>query len=349
MDIKDAPKLLYVAHKYGLDGLEEKCVRSLEHGISVENVCFIIRQAYKFEESELKKKCLDFIFHQPKDVLKSSAFCELPEPLVREVMQADDLDAKEDVIFEALQRWSEMECLRTDMMPSPKNQRRVIGGMLYNVRFTLLSANFFNNNVVKSEILSHEEMKDLCDFRAGKTNEVKRFKTESRSIGENQTLHWRFGPVSCIHGDETAISFSASRPVLVEGVQIDASVYDEETYDVDLAIFDTSNKELARIKTKIEVKKKSPYYKVTFTAYPKIDKGYKYTVILKIQRSHGYYGTSGKSNLPLRGTSSTYVNSEGDFAKVLTRTDQVPTILLKPYIPPAPPQPPANDGGSGRR
>ncbi|XP_033748459.1 BTB/POZ domain-containing protein 2-like isoform X1 [Pecten maximus] len=332
VDTKNASYLLYAARKYGIDALEEKCVRILEHGITIENVCEVVRQAYQFDEHELKKKCLDFIFHHPKDILRSNNFSDLPDPVVREIIQADELAVKEEIVFDALLRWSEMECMRQELPVTGRNQRRIIGGMLKYIRFPLMPTPYLNSFVFRSDILSHEEIRDIGDYFSGKSEGETKFKFEKRSLGDNQVLHWRFGPVSCIHNEETAISFSASRQVLVQGVQIDGSVYSNEIYEADLSIFDTSNKELGKVKTKLDIKKNN-FYDVLFHAAPRIDKGYKYTVILKIQGTHGYYGTSGKSSLPLRDSSSTVVNPDGEFSRIITNKNQVPAILVKPYIP----------------
>ncbi|XP_060075628.1 BTB/POZ domain-containing protein 6-like [Ylistrum balloti] len=332
VDLKNAPYLLYAARKYGIDALEEKCVRILERGISVENVCEVIRQAYQFDEHELKKKCLDFIFRHPKEVLRSNNFSDLPDPVAREIIQADELAVKEEVVFDALMRWSEMECMRQELPVTGRNQRRIIGGMLKYIRFPLMSTNYINNDVLRSDILNTDEVRDIREYFSGKSDGETKFKSEKRSAGENHVLHWRFGPVSCIHNEETAISFSASRQVLVYGVQIDGSAYSDEIYDADLSIFDTSNKELGKVKRKLDIKKNN-LYDVLFNAAPKIDKGYKYTVILKIQGTHGYFGTSGKSSPPLRDSSPTVVYPDGEFTRIITNKNQVPAILVKPYIP----------------
>ncbi|XP_052073373.1 BTB/POZ domain-containing protein 6-like isoform X1 [Mytilus californianus] len=332
IDTKTAASLLYAARKYGLNGLEDKCTRALEHGILGDNVCFILDQAYKFDNDELKKKCLDFIFHQPKIVLKSSSFCDLAHQCVFEIISSNELDAEEDAIFEAVMRWSEIECLRQEMMNSSKNQRKVLGRLMYQVRFPLMNEAFFNKTVIQSDLLTRDEIIHLRNFFTGKEKHSKHFMTTKRVTGENLVLHWRFGPVSCIHNEETAISFSSSIEILVEGVRVDCSIFEDEFYDADLSLFDVNNKEMARTKRRIDVRNKSSLVNVTFHAAPKIDKGYKHTIILKVQGSHGYYGASGRSNLQLHGSVPTCVNPEGDFTKVIMRKDQVPAILVRPVI-----------------
>lgn len=332
VETKTAAPLLYAARKYGITGLEDKCTRVLEHAIISDNVCFILEQADKFDNVELKKKCLDFIFHQPRVVLRSSSFCDLPFQCVLDIISSDYIDATEDSIFDAVLRWSEIECLRQELLNSPKNQRRVIGKLLYQIRFPLINESYFNKTVVKSDILTKDEIIHLYNFYSGKEQHSKHFISTKRQTGENLVLHWRFGPVSCIHNEETAISFSTSIEILIEGVQVDCSIYEDDFYDADLALFDVNNKEMARTKRRIDVRNKSSLVNVTFHAAPKIDKGYKHTVILKVQGSHGYYGASGRSNLQLHGSASTCVNPEGDFTKVIMRKDQVPALLVKPII-----------------
>ncbi|CAG2233733.1 BTBD1_2 [Mytilus edulis] len=296
IDTKTA-SLLYAARKYGLNGLEDKCTRALS-----------------------------------MIVLKSSSFCDLAHQCVLEIISSNELDAAEDAIFEAVMRWSEIECLRQEMLNSSKNQRKVLGRILYQVRFPLMNEAFFNKTVIHSDLLTRDEIIHLRNFFTGKEIHSKHFMTTKRVTGENLVLHWRFGPVSCIHNEETAISFSSSIEILVEGVRVDCSIFEDEFYDADLALFDVNNKEMARTKRRIDVRNKSSLINVTFHAAPKIDKGYKHTIILKVQGSHGYYGASGRSNLQLHGSVPTCVNPEGDFTKVIMRKDQVPAILVKPVI-----------------
>ncbi|KAK3084888.1 hypothetical protein FSP39_020808 [Pinctada imbricata] len=332
VEAKNALPLLYAARKYCLAGLESKCVRVMQHGITVDNVCHMYKQADKFDELELKKKCLEFIIHHSKDILKSVSFTELPFHLVKEIVKSDELECKEDVICDAVLRWSEMECLRNEVIVCAQNQRYFLGGILYYLRLPLLDEHYFNKIIIKADILSPEESRNLRKYFNGVDTEVKRFKTSKRTAGDNLTLNWRFGPVSCIHNEETAISFTASHDVLVEGVQIDGSGYEEDQYDVTIHILDIENRDLAKTRQRIHISKKQKIHKVVFPAAPKVDKGYKYIVMVKVQGQHNYYGASGRSHLHLQSQTPTMINPEGDFSRTVTKKDQVPAILVKPYI-----------------
>jgi hypothetical protein len=100
----------------------------------------------------------------------------------------------------------------------------------------------------------------------------------------------------------SCLSFCRNEMFRVLFFSVDCSIYEDDFYDADLALFDMNNKEMARTKRRIDVRNKSSLVNVTFHAAPKIDKGYKHTVILKVQGSHGYYGASGRSNLQLHGS-----------------------------------------------
>ncbi|CAG2201969.1 BTBD1_2 [Mytilus edulis] len=337
---------LVMAHKYVM--ISRSCVfYAMLHGLMAENADEYI--SIPDIDKETFKQMLEFIYSDDVKidtktaaslymqqgstiVLKSSSFCDLAHQCVLEIISSNELDAAEDAIFEAVMRWSEIECLRQEMLNSSKNQRKVLGRILYQVRFPLMNEAFFNKTVIHSDLLTRDEIIHLRNFFTGKEIHSKHFMTTKRVTGENLVLHWRFGPVSCIHNEETAISFSSSIEILVEGVRVDCSIFEDEFYDADLALFDVNNKEMARTKRRIDVRNKSSLINVTFHAAPKIDKGYKHTIILKVQGSHGYYGASGRSNLQLHGSVPTCVNPEGDFTKVIMRKDQVPAILVKPVI-----------------
>ncbi|XP_022336931.1 BTB/POZ domain-containing protein 6-like isoform X3 [Crassostrea virginica] len=330
VETKNAIEILYSARKYGITGLEEKCRRVLEHGLTTQNVCNILQEADKFDELTLKNKCLEYIWHQPKDILRSSSFGNLSASLVKEIIQSDKLDAKEEVVFDAALQWSEQECLRNGVIVSPPNQRRYLGGILYYIRIPVLETGYYNKTVVKSDILSIEEKKSMQNYFSGVMKDVKRFRTDKRSKGENQTLHWRFGPVNCMHNETTAIAFSSSREVFIDGVELDGTGYDEEHYDVFLNIYDMDNQEKAKCKEKIAINKKKQSYQVKFPAPPIVSKGFTYTIILKIQAEHRYYGASGRSNLNKTDSHPAYINPEGEFTRLIVKKDQVPAILVRP-------------------
>ncbi|XP_061166407.1 BTB/POZ domain-containing protein 6-like [Saccostrea echinata] len=332
VEAKNAIQILYSARKYGITGLEEKCRRVLEHGLNTHNVCDILQEAHKFDESTLKKKCLEYIWHQPKEILRSGSFGNLHASLVKEIIKSEKLDAKEEVVFDAALRWSEQECLRNGVIVSPQNQRHYLGGILYYIRVPVLEASYYHKTVVKSDILSAEERKILQNYFSGTNTDVKKFRTDKRSKGENQTLHWRFGPVNCMHNETTAIAFSSSREVFIDGVEIDGTGYDEEHYDVFLNIYDMDNQEKAKCKDKLVINKKQQSYQIKFPAPPIVSKGFTYTVILKIQAEHRYYGASGRSNLNKTDSQPAYINPEGEFTKLVVKKDQVPAILVRPFL-----------------
>lgn len=332
VDTTNAIQILYSARKYGITGLEEKCRRVLEHGLTTSNVCNILHEADKFDELTLKNKCLEYIWHQPKDILRSSSFGNLSATLVKEIIQSDKLDAKEEVVFDAALRWSEQECLRNGVIVSPQNQRRYLGGILYYIRIPAVEASFYTKTVIKSDILTTEERKSLQNYFSGVNKDVKRFRTDKRSKGENQTLHWRFGPVNCMHNETTAIAFSSSRDVFIDGVELDGTGYDEEHYDVFLNVYDMDNQEKAKCKERFVINKKKQTYQIKFSSPPVVSKGFTYTVILKIQAEHRYYGASGRSNLNKTDSQPAYINPEGEFTRLVVKKDQVPAILVRPFV-----------------
>lgn len=330
VDSKNALDMLYAAKKYSIQGLIDVCIRCLESYMNAQNVCNILEQAYFFDELELKRKALEFIFHQPKDVMISSAFNDLTPPCLMEVIRSDELDAKEEDIFEAVLRWADNECIQQEVDVNGRSRRHVLGRLMYFIRFPLMEPKYFREKVCSHDLLTSEEKSAVIQWYGNRNRSAYLFSSNARSLGENIIVHWRYGPVSTISSESTAISFSASTDVLIDGVVMYSSSYEEDVYDVTLSVHAPDNKQVSSVTKKIDIKKQTPSYEVTFQAASKLKKRLNYTVILKVQRSGGYYGASGRSTLAWHGVKPTVINPGGGSSRTAADKEQIPGVLVRP-------------------
>ncbi|KAL5016240.1 hypothetical protein ScPMuIL_005829 [Solemya velum] len=330
VDSKNAQDMLYAAKKYSIQGLIDVCIRCLESTMNANNVCSILEQAYFFDELELKRKCLEFIFHQPKDVIMSSAFNDLTPPCLMEVVRSDELDAKEESIFEAVLRWADNECIQQEVDVNSRNRRSVLGRLLYFIRFPLMEPKYFREKVCDLDLLTSDEKSAVIQWHSNRNRSSYLFSSNARSLGENIIFHWRYGPVSTITSESTAISFSASTDVLIDGVVMYSSSYEEDVYDVTLSVHAPDNKQVSSVTKKLDIKKQTPSYEVTFVAASKLTKRLNYTIIVKVQRSGSYYGASGRSTLAWHGVKPTVINPGGGSSKTAAEKEQIPGLLVRP-------------------
>ena len=104
--------VLYLAKKYIVPSLAEKCVEFLETNLAVENLFVVLEQALHFDEEKLEKKCWDMIDMQTSEAIFSDVFTEISQSTLVEFLKRESLNVKEVDVFKAVVKWSEVKCLR---------------------------------------------------------------------------------------------------------------------------------------------------------------------------------------------------------------------------------------------
>lgn len=135
----DAYETLYVARKYLVTGLTQRCLQRLKARMSAKNVCLILSYA---DDQETVKRCLVYIYRYPKEVLKSDGFKELTLENVRTIVASNKFGVREEDIFDSLISWSERECQRRDLDILPENQYKVLGDTLQLIRYGRMDRNY---------------------------------------------------------------------------------------------------------------------------------------------------------------------------------------------------------------
>ena len=74
---ENAIGVLYLAKKYLISSLAEKCCEILEASIKPENVFAVLEQAIQFDEKELEEKSWDVVLKKTQECLNSEAFCDI--------------------------------------------------------------------------------------------------------------------------------------------------------------------------------------------------------------------------------------------------------------------------------
>lgn len=174
--------MLYAAKKFAVGGLSSLCFSYLDSEMSVENVCKILEQAHIYNESGLHNKCLGFILNHGWEVLKTPAFTELCPDCLGLIVKSDDLKSSEEDVFEAVISWSTNECKRQKFQPTDENRRRVLGSLLYLIRFPALDVVYFTQKVSFREILSNEEAVSIFQYFHGEDQQLpNRFNRNERN------------------------------------------------------------------------------------------------------------------------------------------------------------------------
>ena len=71
---ENAIGVMYLAKKYLIPSLAEKCSKVLEEKVKADNVFMVLEQAIKFDEKKLEEKCWDIVSTETLECINSVAF-----------------------------------------------------------------------------------------------------------------------------------------------------------------------------------------------------------------------------------------------------------------------------------
>ncbi|CAB3993538.1 BTB POZ domain-containing 6 [Paramuricea clavata] len=218
--------VLYLAKKYIVPFLAQKCVEFLEANLAVENVSTVLQQALQFDEKKLEEKCLELIDLKTSEAVASDAFTGVNEATLAHILKRDSLNVKEVDLFKAVLKWSEAECSRKAIEANAKNKRTTMGNAIYQIRFASMTLQDFGQNVSQSGILTLEEMVLFYEKFSGveRTSEVWNM-SETRAKEDILLRCCRFdsyGVMLCntVSTWENALGISFSKPVKFHGVRL---------------------------------------------------------------------------------------------------------------------------------
>ena len=154
--------VLYLAKKYLVPSLAERCVEFLRKNLDASNAFSILSHAQKFKEKDLENRCWQVVEVQTEEALASDDFVVIERSLVESVVKREKLNVKEVELFKAVDRWAEKKIENQGIGSDGNAKRRIIGEeILKEIRFPLMSQKEFVSFVVDSNILSMQEIVNM--------------------------------------------------------------------------------------------------------------------------------------------------------------------------------------------
>ena len=218
--------VLYLAKKYLVPSLADKCTEYLQEHLEASNVFSVLPQAQKFEDKDLEERCWEVIETQTENALMSEGFVTLERSVVESVVKRERLNVKEVELFKAVDHWATKEVERQRHIPDGVVKRRILGEEIVKaIRFPVpvMSQKEFAS-VLDCDILTKEEivlmMKHYSGFglesslpfmnaiRTVLLHRVYRFEKPGGT-----DLSWGYS------GQPDAINLTVSKPVMLHGVQ----------------------------------------------------------------------------------------------------------------------------------
>ena len=236
--------MLYLAKKYIVTSLADRCVEFLMDILAVENAFVLLEQAIEFDEKELEAKCWELVDLKTTDVVAAEGFTDISGATLATLLKRQTLKVNEVDLFKAVIKWSEAECSRKEIEANAKNKRIVMGNAIYHIRFASMTAQEFAQNVSQSGILTPEEIILFYDKFCGVERKSETWNMSERKASEEKLLRFCRFRVYGAHlvfnvdqfaTEQHALGVSFSKPVKIYGVRLLGSEGAE--YNVKLEVF----------------------------------------------------------------------------------------------------------------
>ncbi len=185
-------QVLYLAKKYMLPSLADKCTEYLGKNLDASNVFHVLPDAQKYEEKDLVNRCWEVIDKQADEAVTSDGFVTIERSVLEELVERDSLTVKEVELFKAVDCWATKECERQGLAAEGSVKRRILGERIVKaIRFPVMEQKEFAKDVLDCDILTKKELCDMVKY----FNSVLTFPvgfSEVRRAGFPQRT-WRFG------------------------------------------------------------------------------------------------------------------------------------------------------------
>ena len=238
-------QLMYLAKKYMLPSLADKCSAYLQENLNASNVFHVLPDAQKYEEKDLLDHCWNVIEKETEKAVKSDGFTTIERSILEELIEKDSLNIKEVELFKAVDCWAVNECRKEGLEAEGSVKRRILGER---IRFPLMELTAFADVVLDSDILTKKESYDLVKHFSSVLKSPTGFSSAKRT-GKALNAISRFRSVSTDRGWDYSSSVSnlicvyASKDVKVHAVRLFGNA--DDIYSVELKVKDSNGFVLA--------------------------------------------------------------------------------------------------------
>ena len=154
--------VLYLATKYMVPSLADKCSEFLLDNLDASNVFNILPMAEKCNEKGLVDQCWEVIDNQSEEAVKSNEFTTIEHSLLQAVVSRGTLDINE-ILFKAVDLWATNACEKQGIESNGEVKRRILGKkIIKEIRFPIMEQKEFASVVPDTKILTPVELKVIA-------------------------------------------------------------------------------------------------------------------------------------------------------------------------------------------
>ena len=331
--------ILYLAKKYILPFLAEKCVEFLDQNIDSQNVFTLLSQARHYSEPRLEEKCWEIIERETTQAVSSEDFLEIDHNTLVALLSRETLTVEEADLFRSVKRWAEEECKRSSLPLLPENLRNVLSAALNLIRFPVMTLQEFTEDAAISGILTQDETINVFLYHGSKGNtKVEKFPTIPRHGTHRVYRCRRFQSHGTDwHCDGTnldSIRFTVDRDICVIGVGLYGLSRAEgstEPFKVDVELLDSHNDSLCSFEGTYFLEKTVQIHDIVFEKPATVEANESYVIRALIKGPSCLGGTEGMRNVLCErsGVRFWFDVDEASFNGTTTSDGQIPEIIFK--------------------
>ena len=158
-------QVLYLAKKYMLPSLADKCTEFLQENLDASNVFHVLPDAEKYEEKDLVDHCWGVIDDQTDEAVKSDGFVKIEKSVLEALVERDSLNVKEVELFKAVDCWATKECEKQGLAAEGSVKRKVLGERIVKaIRFPVMEQKEFAEVVLDCDVLTKKEISDMMKY-----------------------------------------------------------------------------------------------------------------------------------------------------------------------------------------
>ena len=318
--------VLYLAKKYMVPSLADKCKDYLQDKLDPSNVFTILPTAQKYEEKNLVDRCWKVIDSQTEEALKSDGFETIEKTLLEALVQRETLEIKEVELFKGCDRWAINQCRKQGLAADGELKRRVLGEeIIKGIRYAVMKQEEFAGVVLDAKILTPDEIVTFFKFfssqeislplgfsetrRRSCVHRCGRFTLMQRSSWDCDGLKWDF------------IEFKVDKDIILSGVRLFGS--ESNLYDLDALQLYQGNPYLVFRTPVLLVKLESSKYpskllesghnfsyhglEVLFNSKPSLKKNTLYHIRVLISGAKSGKGCKGLKSVKIAGVTFTFL------------------------------------------
>lgn len=302
--------VMYLAKKYMVPSLADKCADYLKDKLDASNVFCILPNAQQLEEKELLNRCWKVIDEQAEEALKSDGFATLERSLIEEVVKRDTLNIEEVALFKAVNLWATKKCEKEGLTADGSVKRKFLGeNIVKAIRFPVMKQQEFAGVVLDTKILTPDEVFDVVKYLNSVLTTPVGFPVKNRRC---YFACCRFGSLECTDlsysyspGKQDCLIFKVDKDILLIGITLCGS--ENKEYSVTIRIKTMGNVKLNDVSERfsselIDEKSYSFFgFKFLFDDPVVIQKGVKYCVEAFISGANSCFGRNGNSPVTCSG------------------------------------------------